>query len=310
MSKPSWSTLMTPLPADGAMKAALRWLHMLRTEDAHRARALFTSHTRYADLTPSQYDDGLTWLRRIGLVPLPGHAAGRYRTADRLLRLELLERTLATARPDWLTEDRNATSGVDTLPPAAQRLAAVLDLSHDDTAASISSAWLAERTRLGAAGENALLTLLRRAMTADVIHVSAISDGFGYDIAVESGGSSVHLEVKSTSNAAGQVLFLSRHEYETMRTDPAWLLVFLTLDRRDQPTAISTVDRHWIAEAVPADRQGHGSQWASARLRVPSTARIRGIPAVTKWLLSAAAAGVREPDPSAVLLASGAAPTG
>ncbi|MFD4396352.1 protein NO VEIN domain-containing protein [Kitasatospora sp. NPDC059803] len=291
------------------MRAALRWLRALRTDDIFRVRALFTSHDSFSDLTPGQYDDGLAWLRRIGLVPVPRQPVTQSPTEERLLRLQLLDRSLEAARPDWLDDSSGTASTKPELPLAGQRLAATLGLSSSDAATAVSKAWLVERARLGAAGENALVALLQRTVHAEVLHVSAVSDRFGYDIAVESDRCSVHLEVKSTSNADARVLFLSRHEYETMRADSAWYLVFLVLDRQDRLASVTTVAREWIADVVPVDRQTRSSQWASARLLVPSTALTPGIPAVRQWIRTDTASGPPGQNPSALLLAgTGTAP--
>ncbi|MEU6231460.1 DUF3883 domain-containing protein [Kitasatospora sp. NPDC047058] len=268
---------MPPLPAEGTLKAAVRWLRALRTADVKRARALFTHHDAYADLTPAQYTDGLDWLRRIGLVPLPRQATVVSALEERLLTLQLLERSLEAARPDWVTDGDATTGDGGQMPAAGQAIAEVLGLSDSEAAAAVAKARLTERARVGAAGEHALVALLRRSASADVVHVSAFSDRFGYDIAVESERSSIHLEVKTTTNGSGRTFFLSRHEYETMRTDPAWQLVFLVLDEQDQLASVRTVSRSWIAEAVPRDHDSHGVQWASARFSLPPAALTPGI---------------------------------
>ncbi|MFI6153908.1 protein NO VEIN domain-containing protein [Kitasatospora sp. NPDC051170] len=287
------------------MKAALRWLHTMQTEDVHRTRALFTSHESFSDLTPGQYDDGLAWLRRIGLAPSRRRPAQSV-TELRLLCLQLLERSLETACPDWIAEIHSAPSASTPLPPAGQRLAASLGLRDSDMTAAVSKAWIAERARVGAAGERALLALLNLTVKADVIHVSAISDRFGYDISVESGGSTAHLEVKSTAGAGrAPVIFLSRHEYETMHADPAWHLVFAVLDREDQLTSVSSINRDWITEVAPSDGHTDASQWASARLTVPSAALIPGIPAIWPWLRPDAPGPRPGMDHSSRLLVSG-----
>ncbi|MBP0451932.1 DUF3883 domain-containing protein [Kitasatospora sp. RG8] len=275
---------MPQLPAEGTMKAAVRWLRALRTADIDRARALFIHHDAYADLTPDQYSSGLEWLRRIGMVPVPRAAQASPALEERFLNLQLLEKSLEAARPDWITGGNEAAFDGTWLPAPGRAVAGVLGLSNTDAAAAVEKAWLAERARVGAAGEQALVTLIARSVHAEVVHVSAFSDRFGYDIAVESARSGVHLEVKTTTHTTGQTIFLSRHEYETMRTDPAWHLVFLLLDEQDQLTTVSTVSREWIARAVPRDQHSHGAKWASARLPLPSAALTPGIEALHEYL--------------------------
>ncbi|MER7705262.1 DUF3883 domain-containing protein [Kitasatospora sp. NPDC097605] len=276
---------MTRLPAEGAMRAALRWLHVLRTTDVDHARALFTHHDAYADLTPAQYADGLEWLERIRLIPAPRPHGGSSSLENRFLSLQLLERSLEAVYPgqaDELSQDSGGPLRPSAPGPTApaEALARTLGLTRGDADAALAKAGLAERARVGAAGEAALVALLRRTLRGDVVHVSEFSDRAGYDIAVEVPGGSVHLEVKSTTNRAGRTLFLSRHEYETMRTDPAWHLVFLVLDEQDQLGSVSTVSRSWIESVVPVDRHPGGAEWASAQLSLPSSALTPGITAV------------------------------
>ncbi|WP_330349510.1 DUF3883 domain-containing protein [Streptomyces sp. NBC_00582] len=57
---------------EGTLRAARRWLEQLQVAEISRARALFTHHPDYADLTPVQYADGLAWLLRSGLVSADG----------------------------------------------------------------------------------------------------------------------------------------------------------------------------------------------------------------------------------------------
>lgn len=79
------------IPAEGARRAALRWLEVLPTAEIPRARVLFTHHPDYSDLTPVQYAAGLEWLQRSGLVTSDGqpvvkvssHEAGASGTAGR-----------------------------------------------------------------------------------------------------------------------------------------------------------------------------------------------------------------------------------
>lgn len=65
-------TLRAMALGEGTLRAARRWLEQLQVAEISRARALFTHHPDYADLTPVQYADGLAWLLRSGLVSADG----------------------------------------------------------------------------------------------------------------------------------------------------------------------------------------------------------------------------------------------
>ncbi|WP_329496924.1 DUF3883 domain-containing protein [Kitasatospora herbaricolor] len=275
---------MPQLPGDGTLKAALRWLQAMRTEDVPRIRALFTHHDAYADLTPDQYAHGLLWLHHLGLAALPRQSAPASPLEDRALGMLLLSRSLEAAGPGWEYTTSSAGEEGD-LPAAAGPLAKALGLSHGDAAAAVTQARLAERARVGAAGEAALVELLGRHVDAEVTHVSALSDRFGYDIAVAGpGGHAAHIEVKTTTKPTENLHFLSRHEYETMRGDPAWVLATIRLDRNDRVVSVSTVRRAWVAGAMPADQPAGEALWESARLMIPPSAVEPGLPAVGSWL--------------------------
>ncbi|MFE5194349.1 MULTISPECIES: DUF3883 domain-containing protein [unclassified Streptomyces] len=63
-------------------KAAYRWLTRLQESEIRRLRVVFSNSPFYADLTPSQYDQGLIWLRSLGLVTPQGTAAVAVRARD------------------------------------------------------------------------------------------------------------------------------------------------------------------------------------------------------------------------------------
>lgn len=54
-------------------EAAYRWLVKLQESEIRKLRAVFSNSPSYADLTPVQYDQGLAWLRSLGLVTAGGN---------------------------------------------------------------------------------------------------------------------------------------------------------------------------------------------------------------------------------------------
>jgi hypothetical protein len=159
----------------------------------------------------------------------------------------------------------------------------------------------AERARVGKAGEDALVELLREVVDASLDHVAAVSDGYGYDIAIGAHDRAWHIEVKSTLRRGRLKIYISRNEYEAMRRDPDWLLVALRLEPDAGIAAVATVDRTWLASQTPVDR-GASGRWESCRIDVPASALHPGIASLKPVLRPGAppflTGGVRWPGAS------------
>lgn len=227
---------MPSLPSEATRRAALRWLTELRVAGVSRVRTLFANHPAYADLTPAQYAEGLAWLRRTGMVTGTGCPAVEVNAN------ELRDAGAASALPQgqW------------------------------------SQAADEARRAVGAAGEQALLRLLRTGGVPQVRHVAAESDAYGYDIAAGPSSERAHLEVKSTTNPTRLVIHLTRHEYEVMASDAAWHMVAVLVGRDGNAVNVATVSRAWLHSAVPAD-QDEAGRWESVRLEVPAYAISPGL---------------------------------
>lgn len=135
-----------------------------------------------------------------------------------------------------------------------------------------------ERNRqTGAAGEQALLTLLRLSGASPVVQVSAVSDAYGYDIdATAPGDEFLHVEVKATTDPTRLVVHLTRHESDVMRADPAWIMSAVLVGADGGALSIATVSRRWLRSALPADLTPD-ARWESARLAVPGHALLPGL---------------------------------
>lgn len=137
---------------------------------------------------------------------------------------------------------------------------------------------------VGAAGEQALLRLLRQGGVPHVRHVAAESDAYGYDIeAARSVSERAHIEVKATTDPTRLVVHLTRHEYEVMAADADWCLAAVLVGSDGNAASVATVDRRWLHSAVPAD-SGRGGRWESVRLTVPACALAPGL-ATEAWAL-------------------------
>lgn len=261
-----------PLPPDPVLRAAGRWLERLPASGAARVRALFTTHSDFSDITPTQYEAAYTWLQITGLLDdLHSSIPGARRVFDA---------AIAHSGAPWLPDADLLVRSPQELPDDVLRAASSLGLNEDDAFRQLGAVWgkvdARERERIGAAGELVLVELLKASTAFRVEHVAAWSDGFGYDVAVRSTRCPGHLEVKSTTRRGRLTIFLSRHEYETMRRDPHWELVVIRLTTDLKPEAIATVPKDWIAEQAPADRSPRG-RWDSCRLDIPPGVPVPGI---------------------------------
>lgn len=263
---------MQALP-EPVLRAARRWLEHLPEAGAARARSIFSTHPEFGDLTPSQYEAAYSWLSDNDLLtgPVPGVAVEEL----------LFDTVVAGSGAGWLPDADVLVRGPDEVPADALQTAAVLGLSPDTAYARVHGMWgkvdTAERARIGDAGETALVKLLARSTTCRVDHVAARSDGYGYDISAAWSSTAAHLEVKSTLRRRRLSIYLSRHEYETMRRDPWWHLIAIRLTPGLEAEAIATIPTPWITTQVPSDSGSFG-QWESCRLDVPQEQLVSGIP--------------------------------
>lgn len=279
-----------PVPPSPVLRAAARWLERLPVSSPARCRALFTSHADFSDLTPTQYEAAYSWLEGNGLLKVSYGSAS--------VNEQIFRTALASSDAPWLPDADVLVRGPEELPEDALRAAEALGIPENEAYEQINAVWgkadTEERARVGNAGELELAGLIAKAAEACVEHVAAYSDGFGYDIAVHAGRHTLHIETKSTARRGRLAFYLSRHEYETMRRDPAWQLVFVQLTRDLSIATVFSVPADWIRAQVPADRGSYG-RWEACRLDVPSEVLIPGIPRLAP-VLDARTAGLLLPD--------------
>jgi hypothetical protein len=268
-----------PAPPEPVLRAAVRWLERLPASGPARIRALFTAHSDFSDITPTQYDAAYEWLGRTGLL-------GGARSSIPARR-RVFDAAIAHSGALWLPDADLLVRGPDELPDDALRTAEALGLGEGEAYAQIAAVWgkvdAGERARIGAAGELALIGLLTASVDARIEHVAAWADGYGYDIAVHAPQHRSHLEVKTTLRRSRLTVYLSRNEYETMLRDPHWELVAVRLSPDLQPLAVATVPKEWIAAQAPADQRPCG-RWESCRLDVPPGVPVPGIPRIAPLL--------------------------
>lgn len=262
------------LPPDPVLLAAKRWLEILPASGGiPRAQALLTTHAQYSDLTPTQYAAALTWVRDLGLL---ANAGPPIPAAN-----QVLSAIFEKAAPPWVKDADELVRSPDELPSDIVSAGATLGLDASAVYEQLVSSWgkvdTEARERVGAAGEEALVVLLRQTVDGRVDQVSSWSDGFGYDIDVSQREISAHLEVKSTTRLGRFTAYLSRNEYNVMLRDHHWVLVTVRLTDDFEIAGIGSVPSAWIVANVPRDTSSYGS-WASCKLEVPSVVIADGIP--------------------------------
>ncbi|YAL83304.1 DUF3883 domain-containing protein [Dermacoccaceae bacterium W4C1] len=246
--------------------AARRWLEVLPASGGiPRAQALLTTHRQYSDLSPTQYSTALSWLRDMGLLGFPGSGAP---PASRIFGA-----IFENAAPPWFQDADELVRSPDDLPADIVSAGEAMGVGAGEVYEQLVSSWgkvdTALREQVGAAGEVALVQMLRDGTDGRVDHVSTWSDGFGYDIAFSQGRVAAHIEVKSTTRAGRFTAYLSRHECEVMLRDSKWVLVAVRLTSSLEVVGVGSVPREWIAANVPRDSTPSVS-WASCKVEVPS----------------------------------------
>ncbi|GAA4687305.1 hypothetical protein GCM10025780_37750 [Frondihabitans cladoniiphilus] len=241
-----------------------------------RTRALLAGLSQYSDLTPTQYEESLSWLQRSQLFDLGGRQTRLVTNSE-----QLLEATLLLDSPAWFADADVLIQDETELPEDVLAAGKALGLDEVTTYSVIRRVWgkvdTELRRQIGDAGEEALLELLRQSVSARVDHVAAESDGYGYDISVTTDDFQCHLEVKATTRLNRSTFHLSRNEFETMKRDADWCLVLVTLDRDLKLIGpIRAISRPWIQRTAPTDTSWE-SKWEAARFNVPSEEQIPGI---------------------------------
>jgi hypothetical protein len=263
ISRRSWA-IFVPIPHSSLLLAAVRWLDLLPHNSPERCLVIFTNSAKYADLGPSQYHSARQWLLQHGLI------SGALSIGVSSPRLRVFEAAVSDAV--WFPDADQLVASPSELPLDAIEAADICGLEEDEAFALVRHRHalvdMAIRKRTGDAGELHLVELLRSCTTCQVDHVAMLSDGYGFDIML-SGAAVMNLEVKATTRANQNVLYLSRHEFDTMLRDPRWRLLFLRLDAEMQLESIWTVNSAWIETAAPTDSTPGVVDWQTIRIDVP-----------------------------------------
>lgn len=252
--------------------AAARLLDLLRRSDLATALSLVKADSSFADLTITQYHAGKDLLAELGFLRTWGGGTGldgdARSTGPNEIRRDLLARLLVYDIPTWLPDSDQLVIGPGDLPSDALGHGKALGLSASEVVVSVRRAHLkfdgAVRALVGRQGEEALVSLLERYHPGSTAHVSTWDDTCGYDIEYRQGAEAFHLEVKSTTRRGRMVMYLSRHEFDTMLVDPSWRLVLVGVDAEGSLGAVGCVGSEMLVQRAPEDAHA-AAAWASTK---------------------------------------------
>lgn len=269
--------------ANSTLLGAARWLHELAVRDEDRARLYLRTTPGMRDLTPTQYEIALEWLKSKDLYP-----ATTYPEHARSPGAVVLASALISNEPSWLPDADSLVRDPSELPIDVIELGDLLQLDPADMFDEVKRAWRkfddAAQRELGSAGEAALVDWLHRKTSAEVIHVSLFDDSAGYDVALmHEGKAAARIEVKATRREDSVVVFLSRNELETMRVHKSWCLQVVHLDANDAIQMMSWIPPEALLQGAPHD--GSLGTWQAMKMTLPARALRPGpAPQVTTLL--------------------------
>ena len=245
--------------------AARRWLIELNYQDESRARIALGAVPGRRDITPTQYEIALEWIKSNGLYPRNQSGTPLVPSAGAIVLAAAIE----TATPPWLADADSLVQSPDDIPIDVAELGVLLDLDPTEMFDVVRRAWHkfddTARRQLGLAGELAFVEWLQRHTVAQVVHISMFDDSAGYDMALTiEGRVCARVEVKSTRREDSARIYLSRNEVETMLVYSSWCLQLVQLDASNALRKVSWVSRESILSGVPLD--GSRGSWQSMRM--------------------------------------------
>lgn len=279
---PTWSPVDA---ANSILLGAARWLQELSVRDEDSARLSLRTQSRFRDLTPTQYEIALDWLRSKDLYPSSDIDESWNRTPG----ARVLGAAIEGREPSWLPDADSLIREPSDLPLDVVGLGQLLAMDPEEMYDEVHRVWRkfddSAQRALGACGERAFMRWLENNVAARVVHVSDFDDTAGFDIALVVGGRvRARIEVKSTRREDSTVLFLSRNEIETMRRRSDWCLQVVHLDASDGFRFLSWVTPETILAGEPRD--GPLATWQSMRMTLPASALQPGVPPPVEALLS------------------------
>jgi hypothetical protein len=247
---------------------AARWLVELRTRPVSQVAELLSTAPRYRDLTPTQYQVALDWLRAIDLVD--ASAVRDSAPVDHLLGIAL-EHYIRASEPAWLDEFDQLVPSAQELPIDLEEMTAIAglrDITVFEIAARVARKFDdARQKQIGLLGEKLFIDWIGQRSSAKIDWVSQTDDTAGFDIEVRDAVHRAQVEVKATTSTSRVRFYLSRNEYKAMQRSFDWSLQIVVLDG-DSIANLFTVDRGWLSLIAPTDPTLAG-KWESMTVVVP-----------------------------------------
>lgn len=272
------------LPPEPIVRAALRWIVLLRSSSISNAWGLILAGSATTGISRTQYMSAYDWLKSAGLLieSQDGYALASeiFSVSADYIPYALFQKALEFARPAWLSDADALIPDDGELPEDARGLATALGLGNKAAYSAIQSIHgkvdLASRAMVGALGEKALVQILETRWPGSTLHIAQYSDAFGFDIRFRYQSVDWHLEVKSTVRRGRLKIYVSRNEYEVGSRDPHWRLIVLGLDESYQIAALATLPSSHLGTLAPVDTTA-SSRWQTASFELKADDLIRGM---------------------------------
>jgi hypothetical protein len=270
---------------DAIVVALGRWLRLLRSSSFSKASEIIRVSAAFSDLTLTQYASALELAKHLQLVvsgPEGLKLAKDIRTSsESQVGQKVFRVLLEQSSPLWLADADSLVPTPTELPHDALALAMQLGINEMEAFAVVKQLHgkidLEQRSRVGVAGEKALVAFLEERWPGSTDHIALTDDGFGYDVLFRHNSSEWHLEVKSTLRRGRLMVHLSRQEHEVGKLDPAWRLVVVGLDNDLRLRVIATARHPDLLSRAPVDTC-HEVRWRTASHQLTSQDLEPGIP--------------------------------
>jgi len=281
---PSWTpqmlrrcgpTLDAADVSEATLIAGSRWLIELASTSVAQAGISLRTIPRYIDLTPTQYEHALEWLRSLDFV---GSTSLKKRSERGDPVQALLEIYLELHNPIWLDEVGGLIAHEVDLPLDILEISSRIGL--DDPTAFASAQNVARKfddqrlKQIGRAGELAFFEWASVHSSIPPVWVSETDDTAGYDILISEPSARAEVEVKTTTTRNRVRFFLSRNEFEHLRASASWCLQIVVLDISEH-VQFFFVTGSWILSVAPCDSDP-AARWSSVQITVPRDALERG----------------------------------
>src|SRR5262245_44362736 len=123
------------LPAETVIRAAARWLSLLRFSNVAQASSIIRADPAYTDLTLTHYGSALEWIRALDFLDKGSDGLELEHSLralpDPQVHQLFFERLLARETPPWLTDSDLLVTDAGEIPQDAAAVAETLGLGDE-----------------------------------------------------------------------------------------------------------------------------------------------------------------------------------